>query len=60
MVESRRLKEDTAMAENAKKCIICGNDKPESVYIKCVAKGVDSLVCAACMPTLIHGEEHCH
>lgn len=48
------------MAENAKKCIICGSDKPETVYIRCIAKGVDSVVCAACMPTLIHGEEHCH
>ena len=48
------------MTDDMKKCIICGNDKRETVYIRCVAKGVDSVVCAACMPVLIHGAEHCH
>ena len=48
------------MTKTGQKCLICGNNDIETVYIHCVAKGVESVVCATCMPVLIHGSQAGH
>lgn len=37
------------------KCIICGNDKIDTVFVKLVANGADAVACGGCMPVVIHG-----
>ena len=43
------------------KCIVCGNDKVETTYVRLVVKGADAAACSGCMPVVIHGSEsRCH
>lgn len=37
------------------KCIICGNEKAETVFVRLIAKGVEGVACGGCMPIIIHG-----
>lgn len=37
------------------KCVICGNDKPDTTFVRLVVKGVDAVACSGCMPVVIHG-----
>ena len=36
-------------------CFVCGKNDKSAVYIRCVHEGADKLVCARCLPVLIHG-----
>lgn len=37
------------------KCFVCGTEQEGLVYLKCVHEGQEKLVCARCLPVLIHG-----
>ncbi len=37
------------------KCFVCGAADKERVYLSCVQNGEEKLVCALCLPVLIHG-----
>jgi hypothetical protein len=37
------------------KCFVCGRNDKGVVYLKCIHEGEDKLVCARCLPVLIHG-----
>jgi len=37
------------------KCFVCGATDNNVVYLNCVHEGESKLVCARCLPVLIHG-----
>ncbi len=37
------------------KCFVCDREDKGSVYLRCVHEGEEKLVCARCLPILIHG-----
>jgi hypothetical protein len=37
------------------RCFVCGTTQKGIVYLRCVHEGEDKLVCARCLPVLIHG-----
>ncbi len=37
------------------KCFVCGKTGNDTVYLKCIHDGKEKLVCARCLPMLIHG-----
>jgi len=39
------------------KCIICGNDKVETTFVRLIVNGADKVACNDCMPVVIHGSK---
>ncbi|MEK6673696.1 MAG: hypothetical protein AABY42_09540 [Nitrospirota bacterium] len=37
------------------KCFVCGRTDSNFVYLNCIHEKEDKLVCARCLPQLIHG-----
>lgn len=37
------------------KCFVCGKTDKSFVYLNCIHEGESKLVCARCLPVLIHG-----
>ncbi|GER92330.1 hypothetical protein A45J_0045 [hot springs metagenome] len=37
------------------KCFVCGAGDKNRVYLHCIHEGEEKLVCARCLPILIHG-----
>lgn len=37
------------------KCFVCGTDKKEVTFLKCINEGTEKYVCVRCLPILIHG-----
>jgi hypothetical protein len=41
--------------EKKVKCFVCGTSDKDRVYLHCIHEGEEKLVCARCLPILIHG-----
>jgi len=48
------------MAKTTNACVVCGNSDLKTVYIKCVKEGADAVICATCLPEIVHAGGHCH